>query len=190
MSGEGGLEGREKTPGTYIITGRPPEKSRPLSRTSKHLRKNLETLAAPVKINQGGLAWPTKVYTLSYLILFSMFGTLARLGLQALNKYDGAPVTFPSVWPNFAGCFLMGFLYEDRVLFRRECSTPTYDQDVQEGRSTETRRREQQIKLASRDCGFDGSEDGPRSSEKNHSPLHWPGHWLLRLVDVVLELHA
>lgn len=33
----------------------------------------------------------TQIYTLSYLILFSIFGTLARLGLQALTSYPGAP---------------------------------------------------------------------------------------------------
>ena len=72
----------------------------------------------------------TQVYTLSYLVLFSMFGTLARLGLQALTEYERNPVIFLSAWPNFAGCFLMGFLSEDRMLFKYACGTPTYDQEV------------------------------------------------------------
>ncbi|KAL2142626.1 hypothetical protein VTI28DRAFT_890 [Corynascus sepedonium] len=60
----------------------------------------------------------TQFYTVSYLILFSIFGTLARLGIQALTNYPGTPVVFASIWPNFAGSLAMGFLLEDRVLFR------------------------------------------------------------------------
>jgi fluoride exporter len=59
----------------------------------------------------------TQVYTISYLVIFSLLGTLARLGLQALTTYPGMPITVPSHWPNFAGSFIMGFLTEDRVLF-------------------------------------------------------------------------
>ncbi|KAI1456707.1 CrcB-like protein-domain-containing protein [Annulohypoxylon moriforme] len=69
----------------------------------------------------------TEIYTVSYLILFAIFGTLARLGLQALTNYAGAPVTFSSVWPNFAGSLVLGFLAEDRMLFRFEWGTPTYE---------------------------------------------------------------
>ncbi|RDA84061.1 hypothetical protein CP532_0775 [Ophiocordyceps camponoti-leonardi (nom. inval.)] len=62
----------------------------------------------------------TQLYTLSYLVFFSFFGTLARLGLTALTRYPGAPVIFSSIWSNFAGCIVMGFLAEDRRLFRHE----------------------------------------------------------------------
>lgn len=62
----------------------------------------------------------TQVYTVSYLIIFSIFGTLARLGLQALTFYPGAPVQTGVLWANFAGSFVMGFLLEDRQLFRDE----------------------------------------------------------------------
>ncbi|KAJ4356905.1 Fluoride export protein, partial [Neurospora sp. IMI 360204] len=61
----------------------------------------------------------TELYTISYLIFFSLLGTLARLGLQALtSSYPQSPIIFPSIWPNFAGCVVMGFLAEDRMLFR------------------------------------------------------------------------
>jgi fluoride ion exporter CrcB/FEX len=60
------------------------------------------------------------LYTLSYLIFFSIFGTLARLGLQALTFYPGAPVATSVLWSNFAGTFVLGFLAEDRRLFREE----------------------------------------------------------------------
>ncbi|KAJ2899020.1 uncharacterized protein MKZ38_003534 [Zalerion maritima] len=80
----------------------------------------------------------TQIYTVSYLVLFSIFGTLARLGLQALTTYQGAPLIFSSAWPNFAGTLLMGFLSEDRMLFRYEWGTPTYEQQI---KKTEELRR-------------------------------------------------
>ncbi|RYO85599.1 hypothetical protein DL766_004705 [Monosporascus sp. MC13-8B] len=72
----------------------------------------------------------TEIYTVSYLILFAILGTLARLGLQAMTYYPGAPVIFSSVWPNFAGSLVLGFLSEDRRLFRHEWGVPTYDQHI------------------------------------------------------------
>jgi CrcB protein len=62
----------------------------------------------------------TELYTISYLIFFAIFGILARLGLQALTFYPGAPVSFSELWANVAGTFIMGFLAEDRRLFRAE----------------------------------------------------------------------
>lgn len=72
----------------------------------------------------------TQIYTASYLILFSILGTLARLGLETLTQYDGAPVTFSSAWPNFAGSLLMGFLSENRLLFRNKWETFSPDQQL------------------------------------------------------------
>ncbi|KAG6365472.1 hypothetical protein INS49_007083 [Diaporthe citri] len=78
----------------------------------------------------------TQIYTVSYLILFSFLGTLARLGLQWLTNYAGAPV-FPSVWFNFGGSLVMGFLAEDRMLFRHEWGTPTYEHQIQKAKRDE-----------------------------------------------------
>lgn len=78
----------------------------------------------------------TQIYTVSYLILFSFLGTLARLGLQWLTNYAGAPV-FPSVWFNFGGSAVMGFLAEDRMIFRHEWGTPTYEHQIQKARQDE-----------------------------------------------------
>lgn len=64
-----------------------------------------------------------EISTIGYLIIFSILGTLARLGLQAITVYPGAPVVFGVLWANFAGCLVMGFLGEDRMLFRRICPT-------------------------------------------------------------------
>ncbi|KAG8161842.1 hypothetical protein KVR01_008829 [Diaporthe batatas] len=78
----------------------------------------------------------TQIYTISYLILFSFLGTLARLGLQWLTNYAGAPV-FPSVWFNFGGSLVMGFLAEDRMLFRHEWGAPTYEHQIQKAKRDE-----------------------------------------------------
>ena len=60
----------------------------------------------------------TELYVVSYLITFSILGTLARLGLQALTAYPGSPVMTSELWANFGGSIIMGFLSEDRKLFR------------------------------------------------------------------------
>jgi CrcB protein len=93
----------------------------------------------------------TQIYTVSYLVLFSILGTLARLGLQALTFYPGTPISFSSIWPNFAGSLIMGFLSEDRMLFRYEWGTPTYEQLIMQARdeeSGESSSRRKQIDLA------------------------------------------
>ncbi|KAF7865329.1 hypothetical protein EAF04_006306 [Stromatinia cepivora] len=74
----------------------------------------------------------TQLYTISYLILFSIFGTLARLGLQAITFYPGAPVIFSELWANVGGSVIMGFLSEDRMLFKEEWGTATYHHKIQE----------------------------------------------------------
>jgi len=76
----------------------------------------------------------TQLYVISYLILFSFFGTLARLGLQTITFYPGAPVVFSVLWANFGGSLFMGFLSEDRMLFKEEWGTPTYHQEVEKAR--------------------------------------------------------
>lgn len=78
----------------------------------------------------------TQVYAISYLILFSFLGTLARLGLQWLTDYPGAPV-FPSAWFNFGGSLVMGFLAEDRMLFRNEWGTPNYERQLRKAKLDE-----------------------------------------------------
>jgi CrcB protein len=59
----------------------------------------------------------TQLYTISALVFFSILGTLARLGLQALTTYPGNPVQEGVVWANFAGSLFMGYLSEERNLF-------------------------------------------------------------------------
>jgi fluoride exporter len=60
----------------------------------------------------------TELVTVSYLIFFSILGTLARLGVQWLTFYPGASIITPVVWANAGGSFVMGSLAEDRTLFQ------------------------------------------------------------------------
>lgn len=72
----------------------------------------------------------THLYTVSYLIFFSFLGTLARLGLQALTFYTGAPVVTGVLWANVSGSLVMGFLSEDKNLFREEWGDPKAETDA------------------------------------------------------------
>lgn len=58
-----------------------------------------------------------QLYTHSWLVLFSILGTLTRLGVEWITNYRNAPVTTNVVWANFGGSLILGFLQEDRVLF-------------------------------------------------------------------------
>lgn len=88
----------EVAPATQILheTAVPPPNTKPLSKSATHL------------------------YTVSHLIFFAILGTLARLGLQGLTFYTGAPVVTGVLWANLTGSLVMGFLAEDKNLFREE----------------------------------------------------------------------
>ena len=62
----------------------------------------------------------TQLYIYSYLIFFALLGTLARLGVQWLTFYSGAPLVTSVTWANVGGSLCMGFLSEDRKFFRDE----------------------------------------------------------------------
>jgi hypothetical protein len=52
---------------------------------------------------------PISIHLLAHFALFSILGTLARLGLTALFSYPGQAV-FALIWAQGVGCFLMGCL--------------------------------------------------------------------------------
>ncbi|KAF8249631.1 hypothetical protein K440DRAFT_621048 [Wilcoxina mikolae CBS 423.85] len=54
------------------------------------------------------------LYIHAHLTFFSILGTLARLGLNALTAYPGAPLG-GVIWANFAGCVVMGILVSDQT---------------------------------------------------------------------------
>ena len=62
----------------------------------------------------------------AYLIIFSILGTLVRLGLVGLTSYRSSPLT-GVIWANFAGCAMMGILVSDaRVFGPGKVSLPLY----------------------------------------------------------------
>ena len=74
----------------------------------------------PQEENEGGEEVPrflTELYTVSYLILFAIWGTLARLGTQWITFYPGTPMVTPVIWANMGGSIILGFLAEDQCLF-------------------------------------------------------------------------
>jgi CrcB protein len=84
---------------------------------------NLPVITTPTPQHRKAARLATQLYTISYLIFFSIFGTLARLGLQWLTFYPGAPVVVSVLWANFGGSLILGILSEDRRLFREEWSS-------------------------------------------------------------------
>ena len=78
-----------------------------------------------VQVKRSFSKYITHLYVTSHLILFSILGTLARLGLQALTRYPGAPVAFSELWANAGGCAILGYLSEERWLFRKEWEIAT-----------------------------------------------------------------
>ena len=80
----------------------------------------------------------TELYTIAYLILFAILGTLARLGTQWLVFYPGTPVVTPVIWANFGGSLIMGFLAEDQGLFR-DGSKPNSNAKNSEGLDAEAK---------------------------------------------------
>lgn len=83
--------------------------------TKEQIETEQEQQPAPSRTSQ----WLTQLYIFSYLIFFSIFGVLARTGLQALTVYPGALIANTDLWANIGGSFTMGMLREDRMLFRR-----------------------------------------------------------------------
>lgn len=65
-----------------------------------------------------------ELYTVSWLIFFSFLGTLARVGVEAITLYPNSPFSSRVVWANVGGSFFIGFLAEDRQLFRMEWGSP------------------------------------------------------------------
>lgn len=112
----------------------------------------------------------TQLYTISYLILFSILGTLARLGLQKLTFFPGAPVQTGVIWANFAGSVFMGFLLEDRKLFREEWGPVDRDAQAQAKRKDEEHGKIDKVKKESE---IDmAAAQKKRSSVKKTIPLY------------------
>jgi fluoride exporter len=121
--------GHFSTPRSYrgdtdelTLAAAPPPSISPFS----HRRSRLDDAVQPLSRSVSRLeqvdvrdlsSFATQLYIISYLIFFSILGTAARVGLKHLCFYAGAPIDIPIVWANFAGCFVLGFLLEDRNIF-------------------------------------------------------------------------
>ncbi|KAI0182224.1 CrcB-like protein-domain-containing protein [Xylaria flabelliformis] len=58
----------------------------------------------------------TQIFIFAHLIFFSILGTLARLGLAVLTTYPTGISFAHSLWPNFTGSLILGFLSESSEL--------------------------------------------------------------------------
>ena len=119
------VEGSEITAGIHEIEAPPPVRD-PLEELRTPHLEDIPTTPrghmVPAVLAQGKtLLLLFKVNC--WLVFFSIWGTLARLGFVAFTDYTGAPVGGGSstgsgvIWANFAGCVVMGFLIEDLRLF-------------------------------------------------------------------------
>lgn len=64
---------------------------------------------------------------IAWLIFFSLMGTLARLGTEAIATFPNAPFPSTVLWANLGGSFLLGFLIEDREFFERDLDSASSD---------------------------------------------------------------
>lgn len=107
----------------------PPPDENPNERPTEHHRslegerREVEKISEHT-VNRTGLKQRliNQLFIHSWLAFFSIWGTLARLGVEWLTNYPNAPVTTPVLWANFGGSLVLGLLQEDRALFagRRE----------------------------------------------------------------------
>jgi fluoride exporter len=99
----------------------PTPRSEQLEAKEKGLAKNRGTA------DYKPLRWATELYTVSWLVLFALLGTLARLGVEAITLYPNSPFPSRVLWANLGGSLFMGFLAEDRRLFQHEWGSPKMD---------------------------------------------------------------
>lgn len=70
-----------------------------------------------------------EMLVISWLIFFSLLGTLARLGTEAVATYPQAPFPSTVLWANLGGSFFLGFLIEDRKSFEKVLSPAPLHRD-------------------------------------------------------------
>jgi fluoride ion exporter CrcB/FEX len=124
------------TPGAEVDITALPEVPDAAEQRIQELLPVEEYLASKTPNRRQRARTATGLYTVSYLVLFSILGALARVGLRWLTLYPGAPVVLGDLWANFAGTLLMGFFSEDRQLFRQEWGrsvSNTFDRGKREG---------------------------------------------------------
>ncbi|EXJ55634.1 hypothetical protein A1O7_08563 [Cladophialophora yegresii CBS 114405] len=103
------------------------ERGRREDEEAGHASRSMEETQKPVDTTtkkNNPQRWVTELYTISWLVLFSLLGTLARLGVVALTLYPNSPFPSRVLWANLGGSLFLGFLAEDRQLFQQEWGSP------------------------------------------------------------------
>jgi len=113
----------------------------------------------------------TELYVVSYLISFSILGTLARLGLQALTAYPGNPVITSELWANFGGSIIMGFLSEDRKLFRDHGGNENNKSDEEKRGDTDDSQETVETTVQTDNHDSEDLERGPIEVQKSHNAM-------------------
>ncbi|UKZ61359.1 uncharacterized protein TrAtP1_002625 [Trichoderma atroviride] len=82
----------------------------------------------------------------------------------------------------------MGFLAEDRMLFRHEWGTPTYDEQLARARRADVdEERGSSSSMTVIDLG--AAKKGTSSNQKNNPALYWIDNWILRQLYKLFNLH-
>lgn len=113
----------------------------------------------------------TELYVVSYLISFSILGTLARLGLQALTAYPGSPVITSELWANFGGSIVMGFLSEDRKLFRDYRGNENDKIDEEKREDSDDSQKTVETMVQTDNHGSEDPERGAIEVRKSHNAV-------------------
>ncbi|KAF8469224.1 CrcB-like protein-domain-containing protein [Kalaharituber pfeilii] len=106
----------------------------------EHLQPHLEDSQSAASLPPYGKPLKSKLYlqltTNCWLIFFSIWGTLARLGFTGITRYPGAVISGGQsggsgvIWANFTGCVVIGFLIEDLKLFGLRKTGKEFERDI------------------------------------------------------------
>lgn len=111
----------------------------------------------------------TNVFIWAHIIVFSILGTLARVGLSLLTAYPAEPARFTSLWPNFAGSLVLGVLSEGAELFRHPKAARSLLR--MPARITKEDTAERSPSDTERSDGGGREKEGGRAAESSPSPV-------------------
>lgn len=139
---------------------------------SDYLEDNRRRLSRTCNASDAAISPPSTTHirrvlneaqVLSYLVFFSMLGTLARLALDRLTRYTNAPIQFEVLWSNLTGTFILGFLLEISQIHMTENgrardesgpeTTDSEEQGLDATKKTEIRKTPWYIGLSTGFCG-------------------------------------
>lgn len=111
----------------------------------------------------------TNVFIWAHIVVFSILGTLARVGLSLLTAYPAEPAHFTSLWPNFAGSLVLGFLSEGAELFRHPKAARSLSR--MPARITKEDTAERSPSDTERSDGGGREKEGGRAADSSPSPV-------------------